>query len=395
MEATTDDSAKKDSVATAENVDGSVDTENTENTEDTEDTEDTESADNKDLPESDPREEVSALLGQEKITGDEESDILEVKDEEDDPAPEETVTTAFENEYEDDEEEGVEVSATDSVELLPDSPQMPAIAVESVHEPEKNADYGDEFKNIMESLHHSLTDTQYISSKMDAVSSDTERLVKEVNTIKLSYELITAELEAITSDGNTKNVLSKTFLTIASVLLGLLVILQIYMFSSLIKTERLQNAAGSTVLENISGLNKKMAEYDKNLAKALEKQVHDAPAPPEHAVAEKAVHETSEKKEAAPLAVTPVAEKLNKLRNGLPEKKLIRKETGDWFVYNNKKSEESISDIEIIEVLNQAYRRIGRSLMPSIPTPPNNALCILKPDGKGGTEVVMTKDFLP
>jgi hypothetical protein len=85
---------------------------------------------------------------------------------------------------------------------------------------------------------------------------------------------------------------------------------------------------------------------------------------------------------------------LNKLRNGLAEKKLIRKENGDWFVYG-KKSEENITDVEVIKALNLAYEKIGRSLIPPVPLPAHNALCILKADGKGGTQIVMTKDFLP
>ena len=102
----------------------------------------------------------------------------------------------------------------------------------------------------------------------------------------------------------------------------------------------------------------------------------------------------AETKEGSSANSLSVLERLNKLRNGLPEKRLIRKETGDWFVYN-KKSQECISDVEVIEALNQAYRKIGRQLEPNIPMPAHNALCILKPNGKGGTDVVMTKEFLP
>jgi len=87
---------------------------------------------------------------------------------------------------------------------------------------------------------------------------------------------------------------------------------------------------------------------------------------------------------------------LNKLRNGLPEKKLFRNETGDWFTYNNNKknNHESISDIEIIKALNEAYIKIGRTITPGIPLPPVKALCLLKPDGKGGTQIIMTKEFV-
>jgi hypothetical protein len=252
-----------------------------------------------------------------------------------------------------------------------------------------------ELQHILETLQDSLANTQNISAKIDAVSSDSDRLMKQVNGISMNCEVLTAEMETITSIGSTKNALSKTFLIIVSVAVALLIIFQIYIFTSLMKVQRIQNAAGSTVLQNISGINKKMADYDKNLKKAIEQPAQQEHTQPVQTATQKVdSHEKPVSHEAAPANVTPVAEKLNRLRNGLPERKLIRKETGDWFVLN-KKIEESIADVEVIEALNQAYRKIGRSLSPGISMPSHNALCILKPDGKGGTEVVMTKNFVP
>ena len=149
--------------------------------------------------------------------------------------------------------------------------------------------------------------------------------------------------------------------------------------------------AAKQILTDIGNLNKKMADYNKNITKVLEKPVQQEHAQPSPVAAEIAVHEPQVTSSAS---VTPVNEKLNKLRNGLPEKKLFRKETGDWFVFN-KKNDECISDVEIIDSLNQAYRKIGRSVSPVVPLPAHKALCILKPDGKGGTQVVMTTEFLP
>ncbi|NTV49775.1 MAG: hypothetical protein HGB32_06165 [Geobacteraceae bacterium] len=287
-----------------------------------------------------------------------------------------------------------EDDVTDSFNSLPDNPVIPEAAVEPENAAAEHPDYGVELKIIQESLHDSLTNTQSISSKIDVLSSNTDGLLKQLNGLSLNYELLSAEMETISSDSHSKSVLSKTFLIISSVIIALLVVFQLYMFTSLIKTERLQNVAGSAVMENITSLNKKMAEYDKNLTKALEHPPQQEHVQPNPAVAENGGHEIAAHKEAGPVSVTPVLEKLNRLRNGLSEKKLIRKETGDWFVYG-KKSEECISDVEVIETLNQAYRKIGRSTSPGIPMPAHNALCILKPDGKGGTQVVMTKDFLP
>lgn len=249
-------------------------------------------------------------------------------------------------------------------------------------------DYGPELKVIQESLQDSVANTQALSAKIDAVSNSTDGLVKQLNGLALNYELLTAEMEIISTDAHSKSVLSKTFLVISSLIIALLVVFQIYMFTSLIKTERLQNASGATVLENITGLNNKMAAYDKNLTKALE-----VPPQQEAAQAHPEAAEMAGNMETAPVNPTPVLEKLNKLRNGLPEKKLIRKESGDWFVYN-KKSDECVSDVDIVGALNDSYVKIGRTLTPTIPMPQHKALCILKPDGKGGTKVDMTKEFV-
>ena len=254
-------------------------------------------------------------------------------------------------------------------------------------------DYGPELKVIQESLQDSVANTQALSEKIDAVSNNTDGLVKQLNGLALNYELLTAEMETISTDAHSKSVLSKTFLVISSLIIALLVVFQIYLFTSLIKTERLQNASGATVLENITGLNNKMAAYDKNLTKALESQPQQEPVQAHPAAAEGAGHGMAGNMEKAPVNPTPVLEKLNKLRNGLPEKKLIRKESGDWFVYN-KKSDECVSDVDVVEALNESYIKIGRTLTPTVPMPQHKALCILKPDGKGGTKVDMTKEFV-
>lgn len=337
-------------------------------------------------------EEVQALLGGAVADDEEPETVPEQNSESVADAPPDDSESEYEDEYELEGEENT--SATDLFQVMPDNPEIPEKTVEPDRTPVVLDAVGAELKNISESLQDSLANTRYISAKIDAVSDDTDRLAKQVNGVAMNYELLAAEMESFTSSANTKSILSKSFLVISSLALILLVIFQIYEFFSLIKTQRLQYATGSSVLNNISSLNKKLTAYDRNLTKAMENQAQQEQAKQHEVAAEATAHEAPANKDAGPTHATPVLEKLNKLRNGLPEKKLIRKETGDWFVINMN-NEESISDIEVIEVLNQAYRRIGRSLTTNVPMPSNNALCILKPDGKGGTEVVMTKDFLP
>jgi len=274
-----------------------------------------------------------------------------------------------------------EDDVTAPVDILPDNVRV------------AHPDYGPELKVIQESLQDSVAKTQALSEKIDAVSSSSDGLVKQLNGLALNYELLTAEMETISTDAHSKSVLSKTFLVISSLIIVLLVVFQIYMFTSLIKTERLQNASGATVLENITGLNNKMAAYDKNLIRVLEVSLQQEQAQAHPAAVENGGHNMPGNIENAPVNATPVLEKLNRLRNGLPEKKLIRNESGDWFIYS-KKSNESVSDVDIVEALNESYVKIGRTLTSTVPMPQHKALCILKPDGKGGTKIDMTKEFV-
>ncbi|NVN92821.1 MAG: hypothetical protein HXX11_19800 [Desulfuromonadales bacterium] len=251
-----------------------------------------------------------------------------------------------------------------------------------------------DIKKMQDILQDSLSQSHYIASKIDALANDTTDFSTRLAGISRMYEALTLEMESTSSSATTKNILSKTFLIIASFVLISLVVFQVYTFISLIKIQRVQNVTGATLLGNVTSLNTKLSDFDKKFATALEKPVQQEhsqlnPAAPEMTGSD--AHGTGDVGSAY---VTPVAEKLNRLRNGLPEKKLIRKETGDWFVYN-KKGSESIADVEVIKSLNEAYTKIGRSMTTKIPLPAHNAVCLLKPDGKGGTLVVMTGEFIP
>ena len=329
---------------------------------------------------SDRTEEIPALLGRNNTFDDEESESASDQD------------IATENV---DKEDGYAASFPASQPDTRQQQEITAMSERSSMEPP--AMWGEVTKileSMQESLQDSLAHTQYISTKLDAVSNETEGLITQVNSVSLNCELLAAELESISAGANNKSMLSKTYLIISSVVLALLIVFQIYIFSLQNSTQRIQGNASSAVLQNISSLNKKMVVYDRNITKILEKNAEEEHAKANLVAAEKAGHNAQGASEAGHVNVTPVLEKLNKVRNGFPEKKLIRKETGDWFVYN-KKNDECISDVDVIEALNQAYRKTGRSITTSIPLPAHKALCVLKPDGKGGTQVVMTKEFLP
>ena len=336
---------------------------------------------------SDRTEEVPALLGVVDISEMEEPDSVSDQD-----VPGEAVISPDGDDGGPEDEADETAFAADSADDLPDSRVLP---VQEDVEPAAAAEHpaaGVEWKTILESLQDSLAHThQDLSSKIEAVSNDTGGLIKQVNNVTSMYEVLASEMEAISSGANTKNVLSKTFLVLSSLIVALLVVFQIYMFTSLVKIQKKQNVAGASVLQNISSLNKKMAAYDKNITKALEKPVQPEPPPPSTAPVETAGHETHGTKEVAPAPVSLLPEKLNKLRNGLPEKKLLRKDTGDWYAFG-KKSEGLISDAEVIEALNQAYTKYSRTLWPNIPLESQKIQCVLRPNGKGGTEIFMSRE---
>jgi len=243
--------------------------------------------------------------------------------------------------------------------------------------------------DIKQSLFRSLAETDSILSKIDEIARDVTGLSQKVADLTLRYDSHAEEMSASVSDAGTRSFLSKTFLTCASIIILLLASFQIYTFVQLVRDERSQKTSSLAVIDTFNKLNSKMAAYDKNITKILE-----SPAQPKQESAEHAAHEAPVVGGGAPVPVIPVRERLNKLRNGLPEKKLFRKETGDWFVYS-KKNDECIADVDIIEVLNQAYKKSGRPISTPVPLPNHKVLCLLKPDGKGGTQVVMTHEFLP
>ncbi|MDD2732774.1 MAG: hypothetical protein PHF56_02445 [Desulfuromonadaceae bacterium] len=336
---------------------------------------------------SDRSEEVPSLLGGDIVFG---NKALEI-------------TQSEINEYEEtfsqyDVDSGEEKNTAASAAALPqettNTQLIPEIITELATIKEAQMVAGVEQNKFQETLQDTLANIQNISLKIDGVSHDTETLIKQIDSASTNLAVLSGEMDVFNSASHSKSTLSKSFLLCSSLILVLLVSFQIYMFASLNKIQLLQNTAGSTVLQNISNLNKKMADYDKNITKALDIPVQQEHPQPNQVSTPKNGHAAAENIQASTVTITPVMERLNKLRNGLPEKKLFRNETGDWFTYNKKSNHESISDVEVIKSLNEAYRKIGRTITPGIPLPPIKALCLLKPDGKGGTQIVMTKEFV-
>lgn len=122
------------------------------------------------------------------------------------------------------------------------------------------------------------------------------------------------------------------------------------------------------------------AEYSKNVAEQ-EKRFSAA-------LHEKTVNDLENRKKSVAI------ETLNKLRGGLTERRLIRKSDGDWYVVGNR--DEAVGNPEVIEILNNAYQTAKSAERAGQVVPPHtgNAVVVLKPDGKGGTQVRTAYDFI-
>jgi len=157
------------------------------------------------------------------------------------------------------------------------------------------------------------------------------------------------------------------------VLTGLLVAGLLLCIIIILSTNSRLSALEKTLDEAKTEFSKRLAEQDKRFAEALH---------------EKARNDRENRQKSI------AAETLNRLRNGMPEQRLIRKKDGDWYVAGNK--EEAVGNPEVIEILNNAYAsaKVAERAGQIIPPHTGNAVCVLKPDGKGGTQVRTAYDFI-
>jgi len=155
--------------------------------------------------------------------------------------------------------------------------------------------------------------------------------------------------------------------------IGLLVIGQIASFVKISATGSKMEELEKALVEAKKEFRQREADQDKTFTEALQEK-------------EKNVIESRK--------MSVAAETLNRLRDGAPEKKVIRRQGGDWFIMGKK--EEPIGNAEAIEVLNNAYTRAKSVEKPVEHMPPHtgNAICVLKPDGRGGTQVSIAYDYI-
>jgi len=168
-------------------------------------------------------------------------------------------------------------------------------------------------------------------------------------------------------------VLSKLFQIVAILVLVLLLGGMSFLAVRQYQAQHHLHVAEAGIAAAIKTQQKQIAEYDKHFADLVGGEL---------------------KKEREASSKASVQEKINRVRNGLAEQQLHRKNNGDWFVVTGK-NEAAITDPDIIEELNQAFIRAGRALTTPYLVPPHKVVVALRPNGKGGTEIVVTKEVAP
>lgn len=228
-----------------------------------------------------------------------------------------------------------------------------------------------------------LAAVQEQQGKLEYIANTSFDLSEKVSELSKSVAIVTAQLQKVSEETertvnwseSTKlvNPLSKTFLILAIVTLVALLGGMGYLAVNQIRLQQRQDKLSHLATQAVEAQNKRQAEFDKQFATLVGSEL---------------------KHEREMISKESIQSKLNHLRGGAAELRLLRKSSGDWLLPKGK-TEEPITDHDLIELLNQLFEKSGRSLTTHPSLPPHKVVSILKPNGKGGTELVVTKETVP
>lgn len=228
-----------------------------------------------------------------------------------------------------------------------------------------------------------LAAVQEQQGKLEYIANTSFDLSEKFSELSKSVAILTAQLQKVSEETertvnwseSTKLVspLSKTFLILAIVTLVALLGGTGYLAVNQIQLQQRQDKVSHLATQAVETLSKRQAEFDKQFATLVGSEI---------------------KHEREAIAKESIQSKLNHLRGGAAEQRLLRKSSGDWLLPKGK-TEELITDQDLIELLNQLFEKSGRSLAAHPSLPPHKVVTILKPNGKGGTELVVTKETVP
>ena len=217
---------------------------------------------------------------------------------------------------------------------------------------------------------------EYIASTAFDVSEKVAELSKAVAILTAQLQKVSEETErTVAWSESTKitSALSRTFLVLSIVALVALLGGMGYLTVNQMQLQQRQDKVSALAIQAVEAQNKRQAEFDKQFATLVGSEL---------------------KHEREAISKESIQSKLNHLRGGAAEQRLLRKSNGDWLL-PKAKTEEQITDQNLIELLNQLFEKSGRSLTTHPSLPPHKVVTILKPNGKGGTDLVVTKETVP
>jgi len=229
---------------------------------------------------------------------------------------------------------------------------------------------------VLAAVQEQQSKLEYIATTSFDLSEKVAELSKSVAVLSVQLQKVSEETEqTVAWSASTKLVrpLSKTFLMLSIVVLVALLGGMGYLAVNQMQLQQRQDKLTSVTMHSVEAQEKRMAAFDQHFADLVGTEI-------------KHERETINKES--------IQSKLNHLRGGAAEQRLLRKSNGDWLITKGK-TEELITDHDLIEQLNQMFEKSGRSLTTHPSLPPHKVVSILKPNGKGGTDLMVTKETVP
>ncbi|MCE1225263.1 MAG: hypothetical protein LWW87_02120 [Geobacteraceae bacterium] len=229
---------------------------------------------------------------------------------------------------------------------------------------------------VLAAVQEQQSKLEYIANTSFDLSEKVAELSKTVAVLSVQLQKVSEETEQTAAwSASTKLVspLSKTFLVLAIVVLVVLLAGVGYLATNQMQLQQRQDKLTSVAMHSVEAQEKRMAAFDQHFADLVGTEI---------------------KHERESISKESIQSKLNHLRGGAVEQRLLRKSNGDWLLPKGK-TEELITDHDLIEQLNQMFEKSGRSLTTHPSLPPHKVVSILKPNGKGGTDLMVTKETVP
>lgn len=219
--------------------------------------------------------------------------------------------------------------------------------------------------------------------RLEYVAETVFVLSEKLSDLTTALSFVTSEIQKV-SDETGQTVewskgtrlvrpFSNLFLLLSVLLLLIIVSATGYLAVRQLQLQARQDQTSELVIQAVDNLHKREVAMDKQFASLIGTEI---------------------RQERETISKEAVQSKLNRIRGGSSELRLLRKSNGDWLLPKGK-TEELLTDHELIGLLNQLYEKSGKSLQQHSTLPPHKVVTLLKPDGKGGTSMMVTQETLP